>query len=96
MIIKVKGYLLYRDVIGEREIERPDDAPVTLLDLIQELAADLGGEHGRALYDQEAGSITPAAVFMLNGVHLSHLPDRLHTLLRDGDQIAVFQPGAGG
>ena len=96
MIIKVKGYLTYRDVIGGREIEQPDDVPVTFLDFIRKLAAEIPGEHGRALFDEEAGTVGMSVAIMLNGVHYNHLPDRLDTVLKDRDEIAVFPPAAGG
>jgi len=94
--IKVRGYLTYRDLIGMREIEQPDDDQVTLLDFICKLADGVGGEHGRALFDEEAGMVGPSVAIMLNGVHYNHLPDRLKTILKDGDEIAVFPPAAGG
>lgn len=96
MIIKVKGYLTYKDIIGQREIHKPNDVPVTLLDLIRELAADIPGAHRRALYDKETGTVGQSVAVMLNGVHYNHLPERLDTLLKDRDEIAVFPPGAGG
>jgi molybdopterin converting factor small subunit len=96
LIIKVRGYLTYRDVIGGREIERPDDGPVIFLDFIRELAAEIGGEHGLALFDEENGAVGEAVAIMLNGVHYNHLPDRLNTVLKDQDEIAVFPPAAGG
>jgi len=96
LIIKVKGYLTYRDVIGGRETERPDDGSVTLLDFIRELAAEIGDDHGRALFDKENGAVGEAVAIMLNGVHYNHLPDRLNTVLKDQDEIAVFPPAAGG
>jgi len=96
LIIKVKGYLTYRDVIGQHEVERPDDAPVTFLDFIRELAAKIGGEHGRALFDDETGTVGKSVAIMLNGVHYNHLPNRLDTVLKDQDEIAVFPPAAGG
>ena len=96
MIIKVRGYLTYRDVIGQREIEQPDDIPIAFLDFIYELAAEIGGEHGRALFDAEAGTVWKSVAIMLNGVHYNHLPNRLETVLKDQDEIAVFPPAAGG
>lgn len=96
MIVKLRGYLTYRDVIGGGEIEQPDDTPVTFLDFIRELAAEIGGEHGRALFDDEAGTVGLSVAIMLNGVHYNHLPDRLNTVLKDQDEIAVFPPAAGG
>ena len=96
MIIKVKGYLTYRDLIGKREFERPDDVRVTFLEFIRELAAELGGEHGWALFDTETGTIGQSVAIMLNGVHYNHLPERINTVLKDQDEIAVFPPAAGG
>jgi len=96
LIIKVKGYLTYRDVIGVREIEQPEGVPVTFLDFIRELADEIGGEHGRALFDSQSGAIGKSVAIMLNGVHYNHLPDRLETLLKDRDEIAIFPPAAGG
>ena len=96
MIIKVKGYLTYRDVIGQREFEQPDDVLVTFIDFIRELAVEIGGEHGSALFDEETGTFGGSVAIMLNGVHYNHLPDRLVTILKDQDEIAVFPPAAGG
>jgi len=96
LIIKVRGYLTYRDLIGNREIEQPDDIPVTFLDFIRRLADELGGEHGQALFDQQTGTVGSSVAVMLNGVHYNHLPDRLNTVLKNGDEIAVFPPAAGG
>jgi MoaD family protein len=96
VIIKVKGYLTYRDVIGAREIEQRGDIPVTLLDFVRALAAEVGGEHGRALFDEERGTVGQSVAIMLNGRHYNHLPDRLQTVLKDQDEVAVFPPGAGG
>jgi MoaD family protein len=96
LIIKVRGYLTYRDVIGKREIEQPDDVQVTFLNFIRGLAAELGGEHGRALFDEEADTIGQSVAIMLNGVHHNHLPNRLDTVLKDQDEVAIFPPAAGG
>ena len=57
MIIKVKGYLTYREVIGEREFESGDDAPVSLIEFLKDLAEELGGEPGRALFDEELNTV---------------------------------------
>ena len=96
MIIKVKGYLTYRDVIGQREVELRDDAPILFIDFLHMLAAEIGGEHGRALFDEETYSVGQSVAIMLNGQHYNHLPDRLNTVLHDQDEVAVFPPGAGG
>jgi molybdopterin converting factor small subunit len=96
LIIKVKGYLTYKDVIGQREIKQPDDVLITLLAFICDLAAEIGGVHGRALFDSELGTIGKSVAIMLNGIHYNHLPERANTVLKDLDEIAVFPPGVGG
>ncbi|MBC8335103.1 MAG: MoaD/ThiS family protein [Anaerolineales bacterium] len=96
MIIKVKGYLTYRDVIGQREVEQRDNTPVLFLDFIRELATRIGGEHGCALFDENSRTVGQSVAIMLNGIHYNHLPERLNTVLQDQDEIAVFPPGAGG
>ena len=96
MIIKVKGYLTYRDVIGQREIEQRNDIPILLLDFLRELADEIGGKHGRALFDKQSGTVGRSVAVMCNGVHYNHLPDKLGTVLKDQDEIAIFPPGAGG
>jgi len=96
LIIKVKGYLTYRDVIGKRSFKLDDDHPVFFLDFIRKLAAEVGGELGAALFNEDTGTVGLAVAIMLNGVHYNHLPNRLNTVLKDQDEVAVFPPGAGG
>jgi len=96
LIIKVKGYLTYRDLIGQREVEKRDDDPITLLAFLRELATEIGCEYGRAIFDEEAGTIGRSVAIMHNGRHYNHLPEKLNTVLQDQDEIAVFPPGAGG
>jgi molybdopterin converting factor small subunit len=96
LIIKVKGYLTYRDVIGDREIMRRDDTPITLLDFLRELAVEIGGEHGYALFDEEMSTVGRSVAIMINGLHYNQLPEKSDTVLQDQDEIAVFPPGVGG
>jgi molybdopterin converting factor small subunit len=96
MIINVKGYLTYREVIGQQEIQQPDDILVTLVDFIRGLAEALPEKQGQTLFDHKTGTINQSVAIMLNGVHYNHLPDRLETVLKDQDEIAVFPPGVGG
>jgi molybdopterin converting factor small subunit len=96
LIIKVKGYLTYKDILGELEIDLQEDVPVTLLDFLRQLAFEIGGEPGRAIFDEETGTVGQHVAVMHNGRHYNHLPDRLNTVLKDQDEIAIFPPGAGG
>jgi molybdopterin converting factor small subunit len=96
MLIKVRGYLTYRDIIGYREFILRDDIPIKFLGFLRELAAEIGGEYGRALFDEELNTVGRSVAIMLNGLHYNQLPEKLDTLLQNQDEIAVFPPGAGG
>jgi molybdopterin converting factor small subunit len=96
MIIKVKGYLTYRDVIGCRKITRQDGIPITFRDFLRELAAEIDGEYGHALFDEQLNTVGRSVAIMLNGLHYNQLPEKLNTILQDQDEIAIFPPGAGG
>ena len=96
MLITVKGYLTFRKIISERQYEYPDDTSIQLLDFLRALASDIGGEHGQAIFDEDSGSVGPYVAVIVNGRNYNHLPDRLNTVMRDRDEVAVFPPGAGG
>jgi molybdopterin converting factor small subunit len=96
LIVKVRGHLTFRTIIGNREYDFSDDTSIQLIDFLQILASDIGGEHGQAIFDEDTGSVGPYVAVMLNGRHYNHLPDRLNTIMRDQDQVSVFPPGAGG
>lgn len=96
MIIKVRGYLTYKDVIGKREIHLGDDMPVLLGDFLEQFATEVGGELGSVLFDRQSGRVGRSVAIMLNGRHANHLEERLDTVLKDQDEIAIFPPAAGG
>ena len=70
--------------------------PIKFLGFLRELAAEIGGENGRALFDEELNTVGRSVAIMLNGLHYNRLPEKLDTLLQNQDEIAVFPPGAGG
>jgi molybdopterin converting factor small subunit len=96
MIIRVKGYLTYRDVIGYRELTRQDEFPITFLEFLRELSVEIGGEYGCALFEKQTDTVGRSVAIMLNGLHYNQLPEKLNTVLQDQDEIAIFPPGAGG
>jgi molybdopterin converting factor small subunit len=96
VIIKVRGYLTYKAVIGQREYKLSDDESITLLEFLRLLGSEISGEHGQAIFNSERGTVGKWVAVMLNGRHYNHLHDRLDTVLQDQDEVAVFPPGAGG
>lgn len=97
MRIKVRGYLTLRDVIGGEPFRIVEADRLTVRGLIQRLSQELGDEFAQLIPDPAApDGISPYIAILVNGRHVSHLTNRLETLLADGDEVSVFPPTAGG
>lgn len=91
--ITIQGYLTLKDSLGKRRVSLPSGT--SLQDCLSGLQQDLGGPYGWENY-RDAGELREHMIVLLNGVHCRHLPEGLGTILKDGDQIAIFPPVAGG
>ncbi len=89
MRIWIKGYLGLQAAFADMPFVEIDADRFTLRDLLAQL--EQRGARGLEV----AGAGGRLAV-LINGRHASHLPDGLDTMLRDGDQVAIFPPVAGG
>ncbi len=96
MKIRVKGYFNFKKVIsdlGISEIEMADD---TLIGLFDDLSDRFGEEFTDLIYDSRTKRVRGDIRILLNGRHVVHLPKGLDTELKEGDEIALFPPVAGG
>lgn len=95
MKVHVKGFLLLREQLAVQSLlELPENS--TLRDLLTYLPDEiLQAVEAR---DTDDISIRRQGTFavLVNGMHFSHLPERLQTRLKDEDEIAIFPPIAGG
>jgi molybdopterin synthase sulfur carrier subunit len=93
MVIRVKGYLTFRARVGDRQIEVGEGA--TLRELLERLEAEVEGSFTAPATGGRGGPQRRFLV-LINGRHSSHLPDGSDTELKDGDQVDLFPPIAGG
>jgi molybdopterin synthase sulfur carrier subunit len=96
MPIKVRGYLTYKEIIGEQLIIIPDDQSMTITDLLCALANQIGDRFRSSIYDPQSRSLGEHMALIINGRSYRNLPDQLETELQDGDEVAIFPPMAGG
>jgi len=81
MLITVKLFASYRELLGEEEVHLEMEDGVTVGE-----ALDLLKSHYAALADQGYAPLT--------AVNLQHVSKR--HVLRDGDELAIFPPVSGG
>jgi len=94
MKIKVQGYLTFKESIGAQVLDLGDEQGITLRELLLKLPP--AGGLREALQRAEGGHLGGELVVLVNGQHHSHLPGRLDARLKDGDEVAIFPPLAGG
>ena len=95
MEIRVKGYLTLQKALGDQVFHESDLQKVTLKDLLEKLSAR-GENQAELIFDPESGEVSQHIRILINGCHYTHLPEKLETVLKDGDEVAIFPPMAGG
>ena len=96
MPIKVRGYLTFRDIIGERSIAIMDGEILTVNDLLIRLSQELDQRFRGTIYDPRTKILGEHVAVIINGRSYHNLPDKLETQLQEGDEVAIFPPMAGG
>ncbi|MBE0409412.1 MAG: MoaD family protein [Anaerolineales bacterium] len=96
MKIKVRGYLTFREVLEQISLQEFEGVDVSIIDLLNRLSIQLGEEFSRLIFESDSRDINSSIAILINGIHYSHLPKRLDTRLKDGDEVSIFPPIAGG
>lgn len=96
MKIRVKSFLTLRQVMGNRPTIEIEVEKITIMGLLEKLSAKFGENFTHMIFDPETKELGQHIAVLVNGRHYSHLPDRLDTELKEGDEVAIFPPIAGG
>jgi len=96
MPVKVRGYLTYKSIIGEQSITIQEGETLTLVGLLTLLAVQSDQEFTQLIFEPRAQLVRDHVAVLINGRSFLNLPDRLETTLKDGDQVSIFPPIAGG
>ncbi|MFN2263386.1 MAG: MoaD family protein [Anaerolineales bacterium] len=96
MPVKVRGYLTYKLIIGEQSITLREGETLTLVGLLTLLAVQSSQEFVQLIFEPEAQLLSDQVTVLINGRSYTNLPDGLETNLKDGDEVSIFPPIAGG
>jgi molybdopterin synthase sulfur carrier subunit len=96
MRIHVKGYLTLREVSGDLSLSENQADGISVRELLGQLSQSLGDESVQIDPSPAGEGTDQHLIVLVNGRHCSHLPDGLDTKLKDGDEVALFPPVAGG
>jgi MoaD family protein len=96
MRIRVKGFLTLKQAMGNEPELMMEIGDWTIRRLLEEMSLRFGKDFSRMIFDPETGEVNGYVRVLVNGRHYSHMPDRLGTFLREGDDVAIFPPLAGG
>ncbi|OPX35330.1 MAG: hypothetical protein B1H11_09280 [Desulfobacteraceae bacterium 4484_190.1] len=96
MKIKVKGYFNFKEAFRNLGISEIEMAGGTVIGLFDDLFDRFGEEVTDLIYDSRTNRVRGDIRILLNGRHIVHLPKGLDTELKEGDEVALFPPVAGG
>lgn len=96
MKIRVKAFLTLRKIMGDQASLEIEAEKITIRDLLEELSIRFGEEFRNVILEPESQSGFRYIQILVNGRHYRHLPNSLDTELKEGDELSLFPPVAGG
>ena len=92
MKVKVKGYLTFREVVGDQQLQFDDGGTITVHDILSELVLRSGDEFADMVFEPKTKQLSQWGAILINGRHYSHLPDRLETARLTKTRLLSFPP----
>jgi MoaD family protein len=96
MKIKVKGYLTLKQTVGDKGVLEMEMEDATIRGLLSDLSERFGQEFRDLIFDPKTKNLSNHIRVLVNGRHYNHLPNRLDTELKEGDEVSLFPTIAGG
>ncbi|MGD2126345.1 MAG: MoaD/ThiS family protein [Desulfobacteraceae bacterium] len=96
MEIKVKGFLTLRKAMDDQALVVVNMVEPTIRDVLEELSSRFGNNFRDLVFDPKTGKLRRSNTILVNGRHFRNLPDGVDSKLKEGDEVALFPPVAGG
>ena len=96
MKIKVRGYLTLKRAIGDEGLLEVETESATTRGVLDELCHRFGGDFKDMIVDPASGEVSPHTRILVNGRRFISVPDQLDNELKEGDELGLFPPLAGG
>jgi MoaD family protein len=96
MTLTIKTYLTMRQVMGNKRSMDLEYRSIILHDLLILMADQFGSEFRSMVFNNGTNELWLHVKILINGRHHTCFPDKLNTEIKDGDEIGLFPPIAGG
>ena len=96
MKIKVKGYFTFKKIMGGKAVLEIEKEKATIKEMLKDLSENFDHDFKEAIIDPKTQEVSSHIRILVNGRHYQFLPNRLNTELKEGDEVALFPPIAGG
>ena len=96
MKIIVKGYFNLQKAMEGKSLVEMEKGTASLREVLRELCDRFGKDLTELIYPSEAEEPAGRLIVLVNGRNYLSMPDRLETRMKDGDEVALFPPLAGG
>ena len=96
MKVLVKGFFDVQKAMDNNATIEIEEDTLSLRDILGYLSKRFGQDLSELILDPETRGLADHVMLLVNGFNYLYLPKKLDTDLKDGDEIALFPPIAGG
>ncbi len=93
-MVRLNFFTLFRLELGIRNIDVEIEKEIKLSGLLYLAEKKANKKFVHKLIDNN-GNLLSSAIILVNGKNVHHL-QKLETVIKDGDELALFPPGGGG